>query len=213
MQTASARRMTDPSRYPNGNGVLPSHNSWSNAFIDKDRLTGPHPGPSGWSANWITTVPVAIGHRRFRLPLPIPPAVIAVFRKRNLKPRGVLALFLAGLFIIFNMRMLWHKLRASRNEGVGWGEAVANAVTGHESSLVLGLDELREIYEWEIKSGNYPTRRRSESTNSHDMPYLLTRLKYRRKLVFLTVCLTLPSLQTCNCDRLAGNTSHYPLSC
>lgn len=160
MQTTSARRMTDPPRHTNGNGVLPT---WG--YIDKDRLTNPlHSPPTGWWADWTTTyvLPIPfVPSRRIRLVLPIPPGVAGVLRKRTLRPRALVLLLVAVVVVFFNVRMIWRRVNRTGNEP-GWGATVRESITGHESTLVFGLDELREVYEWEIKSGNYPTRRRSK---------------------------------------------------
>jgi hypothetical protein len=156
---------TEPKRLAvrhDGNGhssFLPSHRPSLGAHINKDRLTTRAPHAHGWTSTWVVRVP-GMQHRAFRLVLPIPPPLAAVIRRHLSRPRAALLAIFVGLLILSNVGVVLRRIAATRNEGFGWKQVIPTTV-GKSDSCVFGLSELRNLYEWEVESGNYPTRRRS----------------------------------------------------
>lgn len=145
----------------NGNGYLPSHRGTLSAFINKDKLTGPsHASPKGWMTTVFVPVP-GVPSRRLRLILPVPPFMSATIRRRLARPKALLVSVFVVVLVILNIVVVVRKLSQTRRMGEDWQTTVADAITQGDT-CVFSADQVRKFWEWEIWSGNHPSRRRSE---------------------------------------------------
>jgi hypothetical protein len=155
---------TEPKRLAvrhDGNGYLPSHRPSLGAHINKDRLTNrSHSHAPGWTSVWVMRIPL-MGNQPRRLVLPIPPSVAALIRRHASRPRSVIAVVFVTLLLVFNIRIIIRRIDKTRQTVTSSIDGLIPRTMNKADTCVFGLNELRSLYEWEIESGNYPTRRRS----------------------------------------------------
>lgn len=158
----------------NGNGYLPSHRGSLSAFINKDKLTGPpHKPNSAWTTTFFVPIP-GVPSRRFKVILPLPPFLGAMIRKRLARPKALLISVFIVVLVILNISVVYRKLDYEHRTGESWPQTVTKSITKTDT-CVFAADQIRKFYEWEIWSGNHPSRRRSESRrNALLLPELIT---------------------------------------
>jgi hypothetical protein len=155
---------------------LPSHRTQLGAHINKDRLTARADPPARWTSTWVIRIPGG-SNRAIRLLLPIPSSVAAVVRRHVGRKRTAAVALIVVLLLVFNVAGMFNRVIDRHDKGFDWNEAIPNGVT-KEDTCIFSLDELRTVYEWEVESGNYPTRRRSACAPRRPVLLICSRIPF-----------------------------------
>lgn len=124
--------------------------SYSNAIEEKHHLTT---RPSRFFTHFYIPMP---GRRRVVVPLPIPPSAWIWMNNKFGRKRASIAVWIVLLVIGW---LLLGMLRSFRWEHrPRW----TKPIIGDPPTLVYGREDLRRIWNWEIASGHYPSKRPSE---------------------------------------------------
>jgi hypothetical protein len=99
--------------------------------------------PTKWISKFHDIIP-GLPQRDTSTKLPISIGLVAVVRSHFARPKSVIVTLSLGVLFLIGIRL------------------VSNNVIAKKATLVFDREEIRKIYEWEIKGGNYPTRRRSK---------------------------------------------------
>lgn len=109
------------------------------------------------SGGFFTTfyLPISGAHgRRFRIYAPIPPTLYHKAVSRFGRRRGCLIILLG---VVMTLWVVFAVVVRFANEEKDWPWPFRT-----RSTLVFQHEDLRKIWEWEIASGHYPSRERSE---------------------------------------------------
>lgn len=129
---------------------LPSYSS----AVQEKLGRRPQPPP------WFTPVPLRVPglhNRRLRVIMLNPLRMHHLSVTRFGRKRGSLLLFFAFLAVMFTTFALAKRFGTHEKKWPG-------PFTGDPPTLVFKREDLQRIWQWEIASGHYPSRRSSEST-------------------------------------------------
>lgn len=82
-------------------------------------------------------------------------------RKRLARPKALLVSLFVVVLVILNITVVYRKVHHTHRMGESWGQTVTNTITKSDT-CVFAADQIRKFYEWEIWSGNHPSRRRGK---------------------------------------------------
>jgi len=144
-----------------------SSNSRQNGFRDLSKPNGlpvfssaihekklRHSKVSSWTVSIFCPIP-GFRNRRIHLILPNLSLLHHFILSRLSRRRGTLVIFFGCVSMVFIVFAVAQRFRTEEKQ---WS---APLFQGEPSTLVFGREDLQKVWQWEIQSGHYPSRRGS----------------------------------------------------